>query len=229
MVAYHTDMKFVIVGFGRVGMRTARNLDSEGHEVVIVERDPEKVDRAESEGFQIIEGDGADESVLAEAGLADADAIGALSGDLNINFSACMVGKHHGCRTVLRIDEDYREEIYKKYAEDVDEIIYPERLGAAGAKTALLGGDFNVLADITEQLSAATVEIQSDSPVIGERVVSLDLPGEARIYAHGREHEPMTIPLPQTEIEANDTVAVIAHPDSLAAVREQLGGEPTPA
>jgi trk system potassium uptake protein TrkA len=138
-----------------------------------------------------------------------------------------MVGKHYGCRTVLRIDEDYREEIYEKYAEDVDEIIYPERLGAAGAKTALLGGDFNVLADITEQLSAATVKIPAGAPVVGDRVVALDMPGDARIYAHGRANEPMTIPLPQTEIEAGDSVAVMAHPDALTAVREQLRGEAT--
>jgi trk system potassium uptake protein TrkA len=218
-------MQFLIVGFGRVGMRTARTLQSEGHDLSIVELEPEKIRRAESERFDVVEGDGADEDVLERAGVADVDAIGALTGDLNTNFSACMVGKHHGCRTVLRIDEDYREEIYKKYAEDVDEVIYPERLGAAGAKTALLGGDFNVLADITEQLSAASVTIPEGSPVVGERVVALELPGEARIYAHGRANEPMTIPLPQTEIEADDSVALIAHPDSLADVRQRLRGE----
>jgi trk system potassium uptake protein TrkA len=206
-------------------MRVARTLQSEGHDVTIVERDPEKGDRANEEGFDIVNGDGADEDALEEAGIADADAIGALTGDLNTNFSACMVAKHCGCRTVMRIDEDYREEIYEKYAEDVDEVIYPERLGAAGAKTALLGGDFNVLADITEQLSAASVTIPEGSPVVGERVVALELPGEARIYAHGRANEPMTIPLPQTEIEADDSVALIAHPDSLADVRQRLRGE----
>ncbi|SDG00830.1 trk system potassium uptake protein TrkA [Halorientalis persicus] len=218
-------MKFVIVGFGRVGMRTAQTLQSEGHEVVIVERDHDKIARAESEGFAVVEGDGAEEDVLDATGIEAADAIAALTGDLNTNFAACMVGKHHGCRTVLRIDEDYREEIYEKYAEDVDEIIYPERLGAAGAKTALLGGDFNVLADITEQLSAASVQIPEDSPMIGKRVVEIDLPADARVYAHGRANEAMTIPLPQTEIQADDSVALISHPDSLPAAREQLRGE----
>ncbi|WP_336000651.1 potassium channel family protein [Halorientalis halophila] len=218
-------MKFVIVGFGRVGMRTARNLQSEGHDVVIVENDHDKIARAEKEEFAAVEGDGAQEDVLEAAGIDEADAVAALTGDLNTNFAACMVGKHHGCRTVLRIDEDYREEIYEKYAEDVDEIIYPERLGAAGAKTALLGGDFNVLADITEQLSAATIQIPSDSPAIGERVVAIELPADARLYAHGRANEPMTIPLPQTEVQAGDSISIISHPDSLAAVRQQLRGE----
>ena len=217
-------MKFVIVGYGRVGTRTARVLQSEGHDVVIVERDHEKVSRAEDAGFDVVDGDGSEESTLAAAGVDTADAIGALTGDLNTNFTACMVAKEHGCRTILRIDADYREEIYEKYAADVDEIIYPERLGAAGAKTALLGGDFNVLADLTEQLSIASVDVPPGSSVIGKRVVEVDLPGDAHIYAHGRAHEAMTIPLPQTTIEAGDSVAVMASPDGLDEVRSALRG-----
>jgi len=218
-------MKFVIVGFGRVGMRVARILQSEGHDLVLVENDPEKVERAETEGFRVVEGDGSEESVLEEAGIADADAIGALTGDLNTNFSACMLGKHYGLRTVLRIDEDYRQEIFEKYAEDVDEIIYPERLGAAGAKTALMGGDFNVLADLAEGLSVATVEIPAGSPIVGERVVKVELQGDARIYAHGGHSEPMKIPLPQTVIEAGDEVAILAPHEDLPAIRAFLRGE----
>ncbi|PSQ01761.1 potassium transporter Trk [Halobacteriales archaeon QS_4_69_31] len=218
-------MEFVIVGFGRVGMRVARILRSEGHELTLVEDDPDKVERARKEGFEVVEGDGAAESVLEEAGITEADAIGALTGDLNTNFSACMLGKHHGLRTVLRIDEDYRQEIFETYAEDVDEIVYPERLGAAGAKTAMLGGDFNVLADLTEELSVASVRIPEDSPVVGERVVKVDLRGEARIYAHGRRDQPMEIPLPQTRIEAGDEVALMARPDDLPAIRAFLRGE----
>jgi len=222
-------MRFVIVGFGRVGMRVARVLDSEGHEVVIVERDHGKVQRAREEGFDVVDGDGSDEAVLTGAGLDEADAIAGLTGDLNTNFAACVVGKAHGCRTVMRVDEDFSEDLYDQYVEDVDEIIYPERLGAAGAKTALLGGDFNVLADLTENLSVSSVRIPEGSPVVGRRVIQIDLPGEARIYAHGRAEEPMTIPLPQTVVEAGDQVAIMTDPEALPAVREQLQGGQPPA
>ncbi|WP_424001950.1 potassium channel family protein [Haloarcula salina] len=218
-------MKFLIVGYGRVGIRTARILQSEGHEVTIVDNDPAKVERAREAGFTTIQGDGNEESVLEEAGVASVDAIGGLTGDLNTNFTACMIGKEHGCRTVLRIDADYREEIYEKYAADVDEIIYPERLGAAGAKTALLGGDFNVLADLTEQLSVASIRVPDGSPFVGQRVVEVELPGDAHIYAHGSGHEPMTIPLPQTTIEPGDSLAVMADPGGLDDVRATLRGD----
>ncbi|WP_126661444.1 potassium channel family protein [Haloterrigena salifodinae] len=215
-------MRFVIVGYGRVGSRTARITTEEGHDVVVVDNDPDRIDRAESDGFETIRGDGADEATLIDAGIEDAAAIGAFTPDLNVNFAACMVGDHHGCRTVLRIDEDYRQGIYEKYAADVDEIIYPERLGAAGAKTAMLGGDFNVVADIASNLQLTVLEIADDSPAVGKRMSELELPGGARIYAHGRARESLTIPLPGTELAAGDEIAVITETDRAEEVRETL-------
>ncbi|MFC4358172.1 potassium channel family protein [Halobium salinum] len=218
-------MRFVIVGYGRVGARTARILQEEGHDLVVVENDRDKAERALEAGFEVVEGDGSVETVLVEAGVEDADAVGGLTGDPNVNFAACMLGKEYGCRTVLRIDEDYRKEIYEQYAEDVDEIVYPERLGAAGAKTALLGGNFNALGDLTERLQLSVVRIPEGSPSVGKRVTEVALPEEARIYAHGRGREAMTIPLPGTEIEAGDHLALIIEREVLDEVREALLGD----
>lgn len=217
-------MKFVIVGYGRVGMRTARILGEEGHEVAIVDNVHDKVERARSAGFEVNEGDGSNEGVLEAVGIEGADAVAGLTGDLNTNFAACTIGNHYGCRTVMRIDNDYREDIYKQYADDVDEIVYPERLGAAGAKTALLGGNFNLVTDLTEQLQLTTVTVPEGSPALGQRVSEVDLPDGARIYAHGPNHEAMTIPLPRTTIETGDRVAVIVEQESIEGVRAALLG-----
>lgn len=222
-------MRFVIVGAGRVGLRTARILKQEGHDVTIVEVDADKAERARNHQFEVVEGDGASEDILEQADPGTADAVGGLTGDLNVNFAACMLGKHYGARTVLRIDEDYREDIYKKFADDVDEVVYPERLGAAGAKTALLGGNFNVIADLTEELQLTTVIVPEDSPVLGEQVRSVELPEGARIYAHGHGRKGMTIPLPNATIESGDRLAVIAERDAVSEVRERLQGEAAPS
>lgn len=218
-------MRCVIVGYGRVGIRTAHILDTEGHEVVVIENDPEKVERARESDFAVIDGDGSSADVLKRADLDEADAVGGLTGDPAVNSAVCTVANDHGCRTVLRINEDFSEAVYQDYSEGVDEIIYPEQLGAAGAKTALLGGDFSVLADITEQLSAATLTIPDESPVIDERVVNLDTPEDVRVYAHGRAGEPMTIPMPRTAIEADDRLALVADPDAVARFRDRIHGE----
>jgi trk system potassium uptake protein TrkA len=217
-------MKFVIVGYGRVGSRTSRILREEGHDVLIVEIDDEKAQRARNDGFDVNEADGSSEEAFEGVDLDTVDAVGGLTGDLNVNFAACMIGKHHGCRTVLRIDEDYREEIYQKYADDVDEVVYPELLGAAGAKTALLGGTFNVIADLTETLQFTVYRIGENAPAAGKRVSEIDLPSSGRIYAHGRPQDSLTIPLPGTVVEAGDRVAVIVETERVDAVREALLG-----
>ncbi|ELY98532.1 TrkA-N domain-containing protein [Natrialba chahannaoensis JCM 10990] len=219
---YCVIMKFVIVGYGRVGSRTSRILSEEGHDVVVVDNDPDRIDRASGDGLETIQGDGADEAVLIDAGIETADAIGAFTPDLNANFAACMVGNHHDCRTALRIDEDYREEIYTRYADEVDEVIYPERLGAAGAKTAMLGGDFNVVTDLATTLQLTVLEIPDGSAAVGKRMSELELPESARIYAHGRARESLTIPLPGTELEAGDEVAVVTETSSADEVRAAL-------
>ena len=218
-------MRIIIAGYGRVGARTARILAEEGHDVTVVEVAETKVDRAREAGFEVVAGDGSEGSVLDRAGVGTADAVGGLTGDPNVNFAACMLGKEHGCRTVLRVSEDYREEVYERYVENVDEVVYPERFGAAGAKTALLGGNFNAIGDLTEGLQLTVVAVPADAPVVGTRVSEIDLGGGGRVYAHGRDGEEMTIPFPGTAVEAGDQLALIASQDHLAAVRETLLGD----
>jgi trk system potassium uptake protein TrkA len=217
-------MKFVVVGYGRVGARTARVLAEEGHDVVVVERDEKKVERAREAGFEVVEGDGSNEAVLKRAGIEEAEAVGGLTGDPNTNFAACMIGKEFGCRAVMRISEDYRQEIYEQYADDVDEVVYPERLGAAGAKTALLGGNFNAIGDLTEELRLMALTVPDDSPVVGKKVTDIDLENLGRIYAHGRPREEMTIPLPGTTVQAGDQLAMLVDRDGVDRVRETLLG-----
>ena len=222
-------MRFVIIGAGRVGLRTARVLRQEGHEVTLVERDAEKADRARSLTFDVVDGDGSREEVLQAAGVEDADAVGALTGDLNVNFAVCLIAKHYGCRTVLRIDEDYREEIYQKYADEVDEIVYPERLGAIGAKNALLGGSIQAIADVAQSLQILLITVTDGSPMKGYTLSEVALPSDARILAFGKAHNPLRIPLPDDSLEAGDRVAVLAEFSELTEVRQLLVGDESAA
>lgn len=218
-------MRAVIVGYGRVGIRTARILKEEGHEVVIVDNDPEKITRAESEGFTAHYGGGDDESVLDTAIAHGADVLAALTGDVEVNHVACLYAGEQGLRTVLRIDADYPDEQYQRYAEAADAIIYPELLGAAGAKTALLGGDVSVLAELAENLQLTVLTVKAGAPAVGETIGRLKLPDCARLYAHGRGDESLTIPLPSTELTDGDRIALLVERESMDDTREFFLGD----
>ncbi|MGM0604378.1 MAG: potassium channel family protein [Halobacteriota archaeon] len=217
-------MQCLVIGAGRVGRRTARVLREEGHAVTIVERDPDAVASARSAGFTVIEGDGSRETVLESAGVDEADAVGALTSDLNANFAACLIAKHHGCRTVMRIDEDYREEIYQKYTDDVDEVVYPERLGAIGAKNALLGGSIRAIADVAQSLQVVLITVTTESPMRGYTLSEVALPSDARVLAFGKSDGPLRIPLQDDSLEPGDRVAVLAEFSVLDDVRQLLVG-----
>lgn len=217
-------MQIIVVGYGRVGSRTARVLAEEGYDVVVVDNNQLKIERAREAGIKAIHGDGSDESVLIEAGVESADALGGITGDVETNHDICLIGKRYGCRTVMRISEDLDSETYDEYVADADDVIYPQRLGAAGAKTALLGGSLNAIGDLTEQLQLTVIEVDADSPVVGERVSAIELPDTARLYAHGHQKEPMTIPLPTTTVEAGDRVALVVERDAMADIEKRLLG-----
>ena len=220
-------MRAVIVGYGRVGIRTARILKEEGHEVAIVDNDPEKVTRAENEGFTAHLGAGDDQSVLDEAIEPGADVLAALTGDVEVNHAACNYAGERGLRTVLRIDADYPDEQYKRYADSADAIIYPELLGAAGAKTALLGGDISVLAELAENLQLTVLTVKSGAPCLGETIGRLDPPEGVRLYAHGRGDESLTIPLPSTELQAGDRVALLVERQAVDEAQAYFIGDET--
>ena len=223
-------MRFVIVGAGRVGLRTARVLAEEGHEATVIDNNPEQLERLWGERLEIVDildGDGANEKDLVEAGIEEADALGALTGDINVNFVACMIAKSRGCRTVMRADGDYYEEIYRKYASEVDEVVYPERLGAIGAKNALVGGSIRAIADIAQHLQLVEFTITEDSPMRGYTLSELELPGDAELLAFGKEDAALDLPDPDDSLELGDRLVALADFDVLGDVRRIIVGDTT--
>jgi trk system potassium uptake protein TrkA len=218
-------MRFVILGAGRVGLRTARAIREGGHEVVLVDPDETAVERARSEGFTVVHGDCTDEAVLMQAGIDSADAVGALTGDLNANYAACAIANQYGCRTVMRIDEDYREDIYRRYVEEVDQIVYPERLGAIVAKNALTGGNIRAIADIEQSLQIVEFTVTDESPMEDYTLSELELPGTARLVAYGPAGDSLRLPTPDDALENGDRVVVLGETENIDEVRQLIVGE----
>lgn len=130
-------MKVVIMGCGRVGAELAGLLDREGHQVTILDIDPEAFSQLPLDfGGAKVVGNGIDQDVLRRLGLAEADAFVAASPGDNRNVMASQIAKHiFGVpRVVCRIFDPIREELYHSLGL---ETISPTRVVARLLKEAL--------------------------------------------------------------------------------------------
>lgn len=110
-------MHTIIVGCGRVGSTVARELDADGHSVVIIDRKPEAFRRlGENFGGRTLTGIGFDRDLLTAAGInADCAVVAVTNGD-NSNILVARVAREmFGVeRVVARINDPKRAKIYER-------------------------------------------------------------------------------------------------------------------
>ncbi len=109
-------MRVVIMGCGRVGAQLAVMLERRGHEVTVLDTNPNAFERLprDFKGRKLV-GNGIDQDVLRRAGIERADAFVACTQGDNRNVMAAQVAKHifNVPRVVSRIYDPIREEIYR--------------------------------------------------------------------------------------------------------------------
>lgn len=110
-------MRVVILGCGRVGSTLALMLDSEGHEVSIVDMNPAAFRRlGEGFGGRAISGIGISANVLRDAGIQNASAFLAVTNGDNTNIMAAQIAKvlFQVPRVMARIYDPLRAEVYRE-------------------------------------------------------------------------------------------------------------------
>jgi len=109
-------MRVLIIGCGRVGARTAMELDRRGESVTIIDTDQRAFLRLPTKfGGNSVRGSGTDEAVLREAGAGMTDVLMALTEGDNRNALAAQIGKHlFGVpRVIAKINDPVRAEAYR--------------------------------------------------------------------------------------------------------------------
>ena len=85
-------MYIVVVGGGKVGYYLTKTLVNEGYEVLLIERNPQKVETfTERFGAVVMQGDGAEAATLQHSGAARADVVIAVTGEDEDNLVICQV------------------------------------------------------------------------------------------------------------------------------------------
>ncbi len=108
-------MKIIVVGCGRTGANLARSLIANGHEVAVIDNDPDAFNRLGDDFIgRTITGVAFDRDALRRAGIESADAVAVVTDDEDANLITATIAKRYYNipRVVARLFNPEREPLY---------------------------------------------------------------------------------------------------------------------
>ncbi|MGB1586792.1 MAG: Trk system potassium transporter TrkA [Thermoplasmatota archaeon] len=220
-------MYIIVGGAGEVGFHVARALRDEGHDLAVIEPDPQRLERLGDLDVLSIQGNIASKKVLEEANVEHADLLIACTGRDEVNMVAAALGKTYGLRTIARINEtEYLNVPYSKdYAGmGIDVAVSPEMVAAIRIKRLLNQPDL-INADVFAQGKVFIAEgrVTEDAFVVGKKVGDVEPPANFIMFAMYRGDD-VLIPKPSTRFQAHDRL-LMAMPsqETMADVEPYIG------
>lgn len=211
-------MRVAFLGANEITVRTARALIERDHEVIIVERDRERIDElSEKLDCGLIHGDGSRPDVLKEVGPEQTDMLFCLSDEDQINIIASLVGRSLGFgRVVTSITDSSYEAICRELG--LDDVIVPSRTIARYLADMARG------LDVMELSSAIRHDARLFSFTAGKTdagpIEKIELPDGARVICLYRESA-FYLAEPDSTIHKGDDVVILTRSENLESLRER--------
>ncbi len=126
-------MRIVIIGAGEVGFAVARNLSQDGHDIVLIEEDPDRAAKAENElDVMVIKGNGARPNILQKAGIepgSSTEMLIACSSKDEVNILACWIARKMGVKRVIAraVGLEFTDTDAWSHDLGIDMMVSPER------------------------------------------------------------------------------------------------------
>jgi len=217
-------MYIIIGGGGEVGYYLARNLLKQGHEVLLMEKDPARLQTLSDElGQSIFKGDACEARVLEEAGARRADVVIAVTGEDEDNLVICQVAKQrfNVGRTIARLNNPRNEVLFQKLGIDVT--VSPTRSILSLIETELPGRRFVMLMMLKRAgLEIVELNVPAISPIVGKKLNQINLPRRCNLALIIRNQEPI-FPSGDTELQANDDIYALVTGEGEEELRRSFG------
>jgi trk system potassium uptake protein len=209
----------VVIGLGRFGAAVARELERLGNQVLVIDRNEERVNDVAPDVTHALQLDAADEDALRSAGAGDfPTAIVAISSAAEPSIFATMVLKRLGVRNVIaKAGSVLHGEILSRIG--ADRVVFPER------ETGLrLAHSFNV-PNVIDYLDVAPnfgiEKIRPPNGFVGKSLGELDLKGRLGLtpIALRRGQQVFVNPAREERLTEGDELILIGRDDKLDQLR----------
>ncbi len=220
-------MYVIIVGGGKVGYYLSRSLLESGHEVLVVEKNPNRaaflVDELGADHVWL--GDGCDSRTFEQIGMNRADAVIAVTGDDEDNLVICLLAKKKfGVpRTIARINNPRNSKIFTHLGVDVT-VSTTEIIEAQIERALPIPSLVHLLVLKKGGVELVEGKVAPGSPADGRRIRELGIPDDALIVMVVRDEQAM-VPYGDTILKAGDEILAVTSSRSKEVLKQIILGK----
>lgn len=225
-------MSIIIIGAGEVGYHLASRLSKENQDVVIIDRDLEKVRRVQNTlDVQAIHGSGSSISVLRQAGISDASMIIAVTNSDEVNMISCLVAgvQDRVPKKIARVrDPAYASisPLFDREHLDIDLVINPDHeVVEMIHKLMEVPGAVEVVDFGEGKVRMVGLPLLPGSPLAGKSLAELSrlYPQSGVLIVAVQKGEKVFIPRGPDVLEVNDLLFVVMERDRTQEALDSFG------
>ena len=215
-------MKIIIIGAGEVGFHIAQRLSEENQDVVLIEKDPDKIREIQNViDVQAILGSGTNPSVLNEAGIKKSDMLVAATDSDEANLIACFYAQYltDYITKIARVkNPDYMKykEIFNQDFFNIDLIINPQSEMVASMLRLMEVPEASEVIDFVDgKIKLIGLTIKDNSPLVGRKLSSFNDFEHVILIGVIVRGEKVIIPSGQDTIQPNDLIYCVMHKENI--------------
>lgn len=216
-------MRIVFIGASEVTERTAELLIAKGHEVIIIEKQQDKIDQlSERLDCSFLAGDGSNPEILAEVSPSDTHVLFCLSNNDQDNIIAGLVGRSLGFqRVVPSIQNPAYESICMELG--LADTIIPSRTISRFLADIIKGTDPLELSTALRDKARVFSITLEDADI--STVADLELPESAKAVCLYRQGSDFELIEDDTKLNQRDEVIVLTDSETLPELRDRWAPE----
>jgi len=171
---------YIICGFGRMGSLICREMAEEKAPFVIIEKDPEVIQRIEDEGYVYLKGDATDDKSLIRAGIKRAKGVVCVLSSDAENLYVILTAKELNAAVYIlsRCEEETSE--HRLLRAGADRVVSPYTMGGMRMAMAILRPAMMDFIEITTrrqslELRMEELPVSDDSAIIGKSLEASEI------------------------------------------------------
>ena len=219
-----TQERLIIVGGGNVGLAVAESLEKRRSiRAKVIEKDRATAERAADalERTIVLNGDGLDKALLAEAGVRRADAILCVTDDDKTNMLAAVRAKASGCEMAIALINDATL-VPLMATLGIDAHINPRQTTVSSILRHIRHGRVRGVYSIGDaEAEVIEAEVLSTSPIAGRPIRDIDFP-EGVLIGAIQQGGKVIKPDGKLKIEAGDVILIFALTNDVPEVERLL-------